>query len=723
MNAVTLATPLTPVSRFDQSRHIGRRSVSFGALGQVLRWRWKLVAGVLALTMLLVVGASFAIPPRYQSVARLRITPNRPLVVAPDGEGGSGPLDQSLLSTEIATIRSRDIARRVVLANHLQHDPEFVSARLRNGKGEVAEARAVEAAISTLLERLAVEQQEKSYILAIGFQSRDPVKAARIANSFAESYINSTADVMMSTAARQADEGQAALQRLSRQAEVAAADVAHYRASTGIVQGANGATVNDQQIAPLTTQVATAEAQAAAARSNLETAEKQVASAGPDAVSAVLSSNVIADLRRQRTAAEADRSQLASRYGPMFPALIEGNERIAALDRQIREEQSRIIEGLRSEARAATAQAASLRGQLGSLKGEIAANNSAAVKAESLQRSADAATGAYNHLASSVQQTAQVEQSSQPQARLIEQAVVTSLPAFPNRPAMAATSVLAGLVLGVIAAMVTETMQGTVRNADDVEVLLGLRFLASVPRLGRKQLRGEDGGRCTPADTLILRPMSAYAEAYRAIRSSIRRAEGGPARVVALCSTVPGEGKTSSSLTLARVMAMAGERVLLIDGDVRRPSVRRQASLHAECGLIEVLNGEVDLAEAIIEDHVAGCSILPVAKSTFSPTDLFNPARMRSMLEQLRPHYDHILIDTPPVLGVTDARSIAKLSDGVVLMIKWGGTPIAAVDAALAGLEHDNVPIIGAVLTMVNPRAEAVGALYYSRRYVAYYER
>jgi Mrp family chromosome partitioning ATPase len=89
----------------------------------------------------------------------------------------------------------------------------------------------------------------------------------------------------------------------------------------------------------------------------------------------------------------------------------------------------------------------------------------------------------------------------------------------------------------------------------------------------------------------------------------------------------------------------------------------------------------------------------------------------------LRPHYDHILIDTPPVLGVTDARSIAKLSDGVVLMIKWGGTPIAAVDAALAGLEHDNVPIIGAVLTMVNPRAEAVGALYYSRRYVSYYDR
>lgn len=722
MNAVTLASPVPPVSRFDQSRHVGRKTISISALGQVLRWRWKLVMGVLGLTLLAGIAASYLIPPRYQSTARLRITPNRALPLSMDSDG-SGPLDQSLLSTEIATIRSRDIARRVVLANGLQRDPEFVSPALRSARGEMAQARAVEAAISNLLDRLGVEQQEKSYILSVSFQSRDPVKAARIANSFAESYINSTADVMMSTAARQADAGQAALQRLSREAEQAEANVAQYRAASGIVQGSNGATINDQQIAPLSMQLSAAEAQASAARSNLESAEKQVSTAGADAVSAVLSSTVVADLRRQRTIAEGDRSQLAARYGAKFPALIEANERINALDRQIHEEQLRIIEGLRSEARATAAQAASLRGQLNTLKGEIAANNSAAVKAESLQRNADAATGAYKQLAGSVQQSAQAEQASQPQARLLEQAIIASQPSFPNRPALVATSLLLGLVLGIIAAMVTETMQGTVRNADDVEVLLGLRFLASVPRLGRKQLSDADGVRCPPADTLLLRPMSAYAEAYRSIRNSIRRVEGGTARVVALCSTVPGEGKTSSSLTLARVMAMSGERVLLIDGDVRRPSVRRQAHLEAEAGLVEVLRGEADLSQAILADHVEGCSILPVRKSTFSPTDLFNPGRMRLLLEQLRPHYDHILIDTPPVLGVTDSRSIAKLSDGVVLMIKWGSTPISAVDAALAGLEHDNVPIIGAVLTMVNPRAEAVGALYYSRRYANYYQQ
>jgi hypothetical protein len=204
-----------------------------------------------------------------------------------------------------------------------------------------------------------------------------------------------------------------------------------------------------------------------------------------------------------------------------FPALIEANERISALDRQIHEEQARIIEGLRSEARAATAQAASLRGQLGALKGEIAANNSAAVKAESLQRNADAATGAYNHLASSVQQR---RRSSRPASlrRACWSRPWSAPRLLPQPPRLAATSVLAGLVLGIIAAMVTETMQGTVRNADDVEVLLGLRFLASVPRLGRKQLSGEDGVRCSPADTLLLRPMSAYAEAYR--RSAARSA-------------------------------------------------------------------------------------------------------------------------------------------------------------------------------------------------------
>ncbi len=725
MDALALnpATHLT--SRFDQTRHIGRRPVTLTTISQTLRWRWRLVAGVVVVALCMGAVASLIIPARYEGVARLRITPVGAFPVAGD-DAREQPLDQALVNTEIGTIRSRDIARKVVQQFGLEKDPEFVPSRLLLGNAPENRARATETAISAILARLSVEQQEKSYILAIGFDSADPVKAARVANGFASAYIDNTANVLMSTAARQAATGQAALQRLSQQAEVAASSVAQYRASSGIEVGGGGATISDQQIGPLAMQLASAQAQAAAARSNVQAAEKEVATGGQDAVSAVLSSSVIADLRSRRTEAEAQRAQYSARYGAKFPALVQSNEQIASLDQQIRQEQGRIIEGLKNEARAADAQVASLRGQLGELKAQIAANNQAAVRAESLQRDADAATGAYNHLASSVQQTAQAERSNEPQARLIEQAVVAAHPSFPNRPAMISASLLIGLILGFAAALTTEGLQATLRHADDVETLLGVPFVGAIPHLSRRAFQELSEGQTPaqadqPANTLLHRPVSAFSESFRSIRTTLRGQHDPSGLVVSVSSTLPSEGKTTSALALARVMAMSGDRVLLVDGDVRRAGLARTLGLDVSVGIVEVLLGEAMAEDAIIADSVAGLDILPVREPSFTPVDLFSGSVMKVELARLRARYDYIILDTPPLLGVADARTLAKLADGVLVMVRWGSTPIAAVDAALAGLEQDGAAIIGAVLTMVDPASEAMGGAYYSSHYDAYY--
>jgi capsular exopolysaccharide synthesis family protein len=284
-------------------------------------------------------------------------------------------------------------------------------------------------------------------------------------------------------------------------------------------------------------------------------------------------------------------------------------------------------------------------------------------------------------------------------------------------------SLLAGLVLGVAAALVTEGLQARLRSADDVELLLNLRFLAAVPRLSRRQMQSEAGKLHSPADSLFHQPISAYSEAFRTIRNSLRRRQAEGARVIALGSTLPLEGKTTSSLTLARVMAMSGQKILLIDGDIRRAGIRRAMGRQVEAGIVEVLNGEIAVEEAIIADAFDGLSVLPVVKPAFTPLDLFATDKMRDLLAQLREQYDYIIIDTPPLLGVTDARTLASLADGVVLVVRWGHTPLAAVDAAIAGLEADQSKIIGAVLTMVDPHSEAMGALYYSHYYNEYYQR
>jgi capsular exopolysaccharide synthesis family protein len=706
-------------SRLDQSRHIGRKPVTLSSLGAVLRRRWRVIAAAVLVGVLGAVAIGLLITPQYDSTARIRITPAK---VAPlDFETTKDqPLDQALVNTEIATIRSRDIARRVVTQLGLQRDPEFVGVARTARSGPVADSHAVEVASSALLRKLAVLQQERSYVLSITYRSRDAAKAARVANAVALAYIDSTADLQTSTATRQTETGRSALQRLGREAEEAAASVAHYRADRGIVQGGGSGTINDQQVGPISQQLATAKAEAAALRSNVAAAERQIAAGGSDAVSAVLSAPAITDLRRQRTEAERQRAQLAARYGDKYPALIQSNQQIDALDQQIRLEQTRIIEGLRSEARSASAKAADLQQQLAALKQEIAVNNQAAVQADGLQRKADAATTAYNRMAGSVQQASQAQRSTEPQARVLETAVILGSPTYPNRPALGVAGMLIGLVLGLGAAAVTEALHTTIHSPEDVETMLGLRFIAAVPQLGARRLVGPDGHRVTPADTLKYRPVSAYSEAFRTTRTMIRP---GGAKVIAIASTLPSEGKTTSALSLARVMALSGDRVLLVDCDVRRAGLVGCLSHVPAAGTLEVLRGELPLASAVLRDEVGALDLLCVREPTFTPIDLFDTDSMTTLLRHARESYDYVLLDTPPLLGVADARTLAKLADGVVLLIKWNATPVSAIDSALAGLEHDGAVVIGGILTMVNPHSEALGGQYYSSRYNRYYEQ
>lgn len=731
MDMISEPQPLSGASRLDQSRHIGRKPVTIAALGGMLRRRWRVIAGMVLLTTLAAIAAALLITPQYDAVARIRITPaaQAPL----DFETARDqPLDQALVNTEIATIRSRDIARRVVTKLGLQTDPEFVGVRRRPAvadprqsapsqrRQQIEAAHAVEVATSVLLGKLSVAQQEKSYVIAIGVRSRDQIKAPRLANSFALAYIESTADLQTSTATRQTETGQSALQRLAREAEAAAASVARYRADTGIVQGGGSGTINDQQVAPISQQLAAAQAQAAALRSDVAAAERQVAAGGSDAVSAVRSAPAITDLRRQRTEAERQRAQLAARYGEKFPALVQSNQQIQALDQQIRLEQARIIDGLRSEARSADAKAADLSRQLSVLKQQIALNNQAAVRAEGLQRKADAATAAYNRMAGTVQQAAQAQRSNEPQARVLERAVVLARPTYPNRPAIGIAGVLVGCVLGLGAALVGEGLQSTIRTPEEVETMLGLRFVTAIPQLTRRRLVDAARRRCTPADTLRHAPVSAYSEAYRTIRNVLRPSG---AKIIAIGSTLPSEGKTTSALSLARVMALSGDRVLLIDCDVRRAGLIGDLGWAPEVGTLDVLKGDVSLSAAVRPDVIDGLDLLCVTEPIFTPTDLFDTGAMAALLHEARDRYDHIVLDTPPLLGIADARTLAKLADGVLVLIKWNTTPVSAIDAALAGLEQDGAVVLGGVLTMVGAHSEAMGALYYSTRYSRYYQR
>jgi capsular exopolysaccharide synthesis family protein len=215
-------------------------------------------------------------------------------------------------------------------------------------------------------------------------------------------------------------------------------------------------------------------------------------------------------------------------------------------------------------------------------------------------------------------------------------------------------------------------------------------------------------------------PFTAYAEAFRSLRNTLTISSGKPFQVVALVSSLPGEGKTTTSLSLARMMAMSGERTLIIDADPRGAGLLRLLPDTPDVGLVEVLDERADLNLAIQPDIVENLDILPVSSSTFVQSDVFSKERVEALIAELRGRYDRIVFDTPPLLGVADARIIAKLVDAVMLVVRWDSTPSNAIRSTFDILNQDQAAVIGALYTMVDPRSEAAGAAHYSTYYSSY---
>lgn len=685
----------------------------------MFRRRWRIFAVVAIVTFVVAAALILMMPWKYQAVARVKIDPSPSAAL---GQMSGERPDQNIFDTEVNVMRSRNIALAVVDRLKLASDPAFTKGMKplpATATPAQREKRDTELA-DRLLGKLSTARDKMTYIVNVGFTASDPRLAADVANAFANEYIAYSVGRRTGTASRETSYLDQRLAALNQQAMQADARLAQYRAQTGIVSGGD-ATVTDQQISPLASQLATAESEAAAAQARLRVARAQIASGGIDAVSAVLNSQVIADLRSQRAQVIQRQGEVSARYGPRHPETIKVSEQLTAIDRQIKDEASRIIGGLESEANAAQARAASLRGDMGRLRGQQSTDTRASVIADNYQRQADAAHAAYNKLAEQAQQMNQVARSSLSQAQVIESAVTPEAPSSPNRRMLLMLAGLGAMVLGAMSVVTREVLASGIYSTRDVEAL-GLPVLASVPRIRSSKLRNAAGERCAAPALLLEKPMSSYAETFRVLRHAL---SSGPARqgarVVALLSSLPDEGKTSSALALARICALAGEKVLLIDTDLRRAGMLAAANIRPEAGLIEVLTGQRPVDEVIIPDQLPGLDLLPVASNSFMAEDLFSGEGMQALLRDMAARYDRIILDTAPLLGVAESRTIARLVDAAILVIKWGDTPVNAVKSALNGLAQDGVPLIGALFSMVDAGEEAYGALYYSSKYNAYY--
>jgi len=699
-------------------------------------WLFVAVAGVIAAVLMFVMLRQ---TPMYTATANVMINTRTEKVVDSQAVLSGLTADTGTVDTEVEVLKSPQLAETVVDALKLDKDPEFNGAlkspgligSVLGGKKAAAERAAPGAAeaerqavIAAVGKQLTVRRVGLTYSITISFESTSAMKAATIANAFADAYLRSQLTAKFD-ATRQANSFlNTRLDTLRTQLQEADAAVSNYRVANNLLSS-EGTTLTEQEISAYNQQLAQARAQQAEDEARLRTARAQLAAgSNGDDVGEALSSQVVQNLRAQRAVVSGRVAEMSGRYGERHPDMVRAQRELADIDQQIQAEIRRIVSNLEARVRVSQQRTASVEASLGGARGTLAANSAASVHLKELEGNAEAARNVYQSFLDRYKQTGAQEGVEQADARIASRAVPPSRQSSPNLMLAVALSIVVGAGAGLAAVVVAEIMDAGLATSDDVERKIGLASVASIPLMSSVAEANERG--MQPIDYVLRKPLSGFAEAFRSLRTSILYAvPGQQGKIVVLTSALPGEGKTTTSICLARVAAQAGSKVLLLDCDLRRRAVTRTLGLTPENGLAEVLHGTATLESAVLLDQASGAYVLPLAHTASSTEDIFGLPAMDQLLARARASFDLVILDTAPVLALADTRILAGKTDVVVLLARWRKTPARAIGASVRLLQQANAQIAGVALTQVDMNAQSKhgygDAGYYYDEYKKYY--
>ena len=721
--------------------------ITFRDLLRVLRVNWRPILLLAFAAMVVAIVVTAFITPVYVGNALLIVDPQRSQVLNDRNNPAvlsSMPSDPATIESQVQMLESHALASQVVDRLGLTNDPEFGGVKPEPAKSAAGSVRnffhslglqlgeparpavqgpqdstakllSREAVISMFKSHLDVHQVGLSTVIEVVFRSNSPIKAADIANAVANSYIEN-----LTSAKSNASEGASKrladrVTQLARRASAADAAVQQFKAEHGLVDTSNGTAITDQQLGALTAQLVQAQGDEAQARAKLSRVQQLVRGGrGADSTD-VVSSPLITQLRQQESSLIQQKADLSSRYGPMHPSIININSQLHDLRQKIDEEINRIVGTATNDVNVASARVGAIRGNMSSATSNTASQNRERVKLVELQANAASDRAIYQSYLDRLKQTEQQTGLETPDVRLASPAAVPLAPIAPKKMMIIGVSTLASLVLGFLIALIADRMCNGFRSKREVEATLGVPVLATIPELQMWHRSLKE---------VILKglrhPHSSFSEAIRGLEIGVSfHAEGKPnarpetGRVVLVTSALPGEGKTTTTVSLARRLAASGHKVVIIDADLRRPSVATALGLnHVRHSLSDYLTLRCSLEEALVPDPRSSAMVL-TATCAPDATELVSSTAMASLVERLRQIADFVVIDSPPVLAVHDAKLLAQITDGTVFVIRWKKTPREAVAQALDMLREFRTKVIGAALS----RADTKQQQYYSFGY------
>ena len=642
----------------------------------IFRRRLRLFGGVVLSVLAVALVVIISQPPRFTASATVELLTKKQQIVTVTPNQDATP-DSSSVDTEVEVLRSRAIALRVIRDLNLQQDPEF-NPRLRkpslletakstltglapdsvHSQTPAARTNEQQAVLDKVLSGLSVARAGLTYLINVSYTAASPAKAATLANAFTKAYLSAQLDAKYSDTTDANDFLNDHLKQLRAQVEQADTELQQYKIANNLMSS-QGATLTEQEISTLDQQLALTRAQEAEATARLNTAKRQLASGstGED-VGEALSSPVIQQLRQQRAIASQKVADMQGRYGDRHPEMLKAKRELADLDSQIQSEIQRIISNLEAQAQVAKQRTASIEGSVGQSRGKLAGNNRALVRLNELQRNADAARTLYENLLNRYKETSVEKGLQQTDARIVSPAATPQSPST-RKGLMAIFAALVALIAGVAAVMIAELLDNGISDGDLIENELDASYLGSIPLLS-SSVDSPELAKIGPERYVVEKPLSSFAEAIRSLNASVLFSRlGVDIKVIAVSSSLPGEGKTTSSICLTRTLALSGKKVVLVDCDLRQRAVKKILDGEPAVGLLELLNGDAALDDVLIADSKSSAMILPLSNAAYTPKDVFGSDAMSQLIETLRGRFDTIILDTAPVLLVTETRSLA----------------------------------------------------------------
>ena len=675
--------------------------------------------------------------PIYRATTTIQINKENPQIVDFKEIFAVNTMDMDYYQTQYKILESRSLAKRVIQNLKLAEHPEFLPKpetpfqkwksnilnpisglfTSSNPNKDPTESEKETSFINQFLKKLKIEPIRNSRLVKIHFDSNYPELSTQVSNALATTYIQQSLESRF-IATQQAKEwltGQ--LEDLKAKVERADEALQAFGSKHNIISLDEKGNVTMQRLTDLNEALTKAESE----RMAKEALYKQTKDRNSDSLPSILENKLIMDLKQAYIQLEAQYMKLSETYKPEYPEMVRLKQQMQAIQKRIDGELTKIITAIKNDYESSLRKEALLRQAFEEQKARVIEMNDKAIQYNILKREADTNKELYKGLLQRMKEAGVSAGIMASNIQVIDQAELPTKPYKPNRQLNLLLAAVVGLFLGIGLAFFFEYLDNTVKTPEDVEQLIRLPSFGMVPEISYERRRRLESGTSYPVELVTFgHPKSMLSEAFRNIRTSILLSfSERPPKRIAISSPNPAEGKTTTVINTAIALSQTGAQVIIIDSDMRKPRVHKIFGEENGVGLSNFLSGNADLDSVIKKSDIPNLYYIPGGPIPPNPSELIGSKLFKSMMESLGERFDHIVLDSPPVLGFADAIILSTSVDGIILVVLGGKTPRETLQRAKEVLHQVNAKILGVVINRIDIQRSDYGYYYY--RYHYYY--